>query len=236
MVTIKKFIFNPFQENSYFLWDEEGSCIAVDPGIYDDAEADAVKDMLEEEHLALKAILLTHGHFDHIFGVKALQEEHKVPVFMGPDDLELLKHNDRASSVYGLHPADDSFEVTPLHDGDILDFLKDSPFLAIATPGHSMGGFSFYDEADKVLLSGDTLFAGAIGRTDLFGGEYDKLIVSVMDSLMGLPGDVDVLPGHGGITTISDERTHNPFLQPFNEPQEEQVPDDETFGLSISAD
>lgn len=234
MVTIKTFVFNPFRENSYFVWDEEGGCLAVDPGIYDEDEASRVKALLDREHLTLKAVLLTHGHFDHIFGVKSLQDEYGVPVLMSPDDADLLLHNDRASSVYGLHPADPSFNVTPLHDGDVVDYLKDSPLKVIATPGHSRGGLCFYDEADKVLFSGDTLFAGAIGRTDLFGGDYDKLIVSVMDSLMGLPGDVDVLPGHGPRTTISDERTHNPFLQPFNEPDEEQVPDDETFGLSIN--
>ena len=91
----------------------------------------------------------------------------------------------------------------------------------ITTPGHTPGGVCYYDETDKVLLTGDTLFAGAIGRSDLIGGDYDHLIISIMDKLMGLPGDVDVLPGHGRKTTIADERTHNPFLQPFNEPEED---------------
>ena len=88
----------------------------------------------------------------------------------------------------------------------------------ITTPGHTPGGVCFYDKADKVVFTGDTLFAGSIGRTDHPGGDYDKLIVSLMDKLMGIPGDVTVFPGHGHNTMISDERTHNPFLQPFNEP------------------
>ena len=88
------------------------------------------------------------------------------------------------------------------------------------------------DFTDKVMLSGDTLFAGTIGRTDHMGGDYDREIVSVMDKLMGLPGDIDVLPGHGGMTTIADERTHNPFLQPFNEPEEDLL-DLEGEGIEI---
>ena len=102
----------------------------------------------------------------------------------------------------------------------MLGFGKAS-FRVIETPGHSEGGVCFYDEADKLLLTGDTLFAGAIGRSDMPGGDYDKLIVSIMDKLMGLPGDVEVLPGHGGRSDIATERTSNPFLQPFNEPAEE---------------
>ncbi len=93
-------------------------------------------------------------------------------------------------------------------------------FQVITTPGHTPGGVSFYSEEERILLTGDTLFAGSIGRTDLPGGEYDDLIVSIMDKLMGLDGDVEILPGHGGVSDIASERTHNPFLQPFNEPDD----------------
>ena len=103
----------------------------------------------------------------------------------------------------------------------MLDTLQGAPFKVITTPGHTPGCVCYYCEADKVLLSGDTLFAGSIGRTDHLGGDYDREIISVMDKLMGLPGDVDVLPGHGHRTTIANERTQNPFLQPFNEPEED---------------
>ena len=223
MVNIKAFVFNPFRENSYFVWDEEGSCVAIDPSFYDEAEAASVRELMKQEGLTLKAIWLTHAHFDHIYGVTALQNEYSVPVLMSSDDEEIKVRDAGFAEGVSLKAPDVSFKVTPLHDGDILDDLKGSPFKAIATPGHTMGGFCFYDEADRVLFSGDTLFCGTIGRTDLFGGDYDKLIVSIMDGLMGLPGDVDVLPGHGPRTTISDERTHNQLLQPFNEPEEEEI-------------
>lgn len=219
MVNIKAFVCNPFQENSYFAWDEEGSCVAIDPSFYDDEEKAAVLDMLRKENLTLKAIWLTHAHFDHIYGVAALQSEYSVPVLMGAADEEILVRTASSAEGVCMRAPDIRFSYTPLHDGDVLDVLKGSPFKAIATPGHTQGGFCFYDEVDRVLFSGDTLFKGTIGRTDLYGGDYDKLIVSVMDGLMGFPGDVDVLPGHGDYTTIAEERTNNPFLQPFNEPE-----------------
>lgn len=221
MVNIKAFVFNPFRENTYLVWDEEGSLVVIDPSFYDLQEQEAFYGLISREKLTLREIWLTHGHFDHIFGVAQLQRRYSVPVLMGEADAGLVRLAGKAASDAGLNIPDTDFRTTPLHDGQSLTVLKGSPFMAIATPGHSEGGFCFYDQADKVLFSGDTLFAGTIGRTDLFGGEYDKLIVSVMDRLMGLPGDVDVLPGHGTWTTIADERTGNPFLQPFNEPEED---------------
>ena len=115
-----------------------------------------------------------------------------------------------------------SFVTKELVDGQILRFAQDdkASFKVIATPGHTPGCVCFYCEAAKTLFSGDTLFAGSIGRTDLEGGDYDKEIVSVMEKLMVLPGDVEVYPGHGPATSIAEERTTNPFLQPFNEPWE----------------
>ncbi|MGN0201369.1 MAG: MBL fold metallo-hydrolase [Candidatus Cryptobacteroides sp.] len=224
MVNIKAFVFNPFRENTYFVWDEEGSLVVIDPSFYYPEEQEAFYGLVARENLTLKEIWLTHGHFDHIFGVAGLQRKYSVPVLMGEADAELVALAGKAAADAGLNIPDTSFSTTALHDSQVLGTLKDSPFTAIATPGHSEGGFCFYDSTDKVLFSGDTLFAGTIGRTDLFGGEYDKLIVSVMDRLMGLPGDVDVLPGHGGWTTIGNERTGNPFLQPFNEPEEDSDP------------
>ena len=115
-----------------------------------------------------------------------------------------------------------SFAVksTDIRDGQILR-LAGIELEVISTPGHTPGGVCYLDRKDKILFSGDTLFAGTIGRSDLEGGDYDKLIVSVMEKLMGLDSDITVLPGHEGSTTIGEERTSNPFLQPFNEPEEE---------------
>ncbi|HAY19130.1 MAG TPA: hypothetical protein DCY24_08150 [Rikenellaceae bacterium] len=231
-LNIKTFIFNSFRENCYVLWDAAGNCVIVDPGCYWQEEFGRLKEFIAAEGLKPKAVWLTHGHFDHVHGVLKVVAEYSVPVLMSPEDKIVLDNNQNAVRDFGLTAPDSSqIKTVDIKDGDVLDTLEGAPFKVITTPGHTPGCVCYYCEADKVLLSGDTLFAGTIGRTDHLGGDYDMEIVSVMDKLMGLPGDVDVLPGHGRRTTIADERTHNPFLQPFNEPEED--PDWDGDGIEI---
>ena len=220
-INVKVFTFNPFRENTYLVWDEEGSCAIIDPGCYDEEECLRLRSYISSEGLAPKAIWLTHGHFDHIFGVADLAREFSIPVFMSSEDKPILERDWSFAKGVGLEAPDVSFGFSGLEDGQVLH-LGDGPvsFRVIATPGHTQGGVCFYCEGCRLLFSGDTLFAGAIGRSDLFGGDYDKEIVAIMEKLMVLPGDVDVLPGHGPKTSIAAERTSNPFLQPFNEPWE----------------
>lgn len=231
-LNIKTFIFNSFRENCYVLWDAAGNCVIVDPGCYWQEEFGRLKEFIAAEGLKPKAVWLTHGHFDHVHGVLKVVAEYSVPVLMSPEDKIVLDNNQNAVRDFGLTAPDSSqIKTVDIKDGDVLDTLEGAPFKVITTPGHTPGCVCYYCEADKVLLSGDTLFAGTIGRTDHLGGDYDREIISVMDKLMGLPGDVDVLPGHGRRTTIADERTHNPFLQPFNEPEED--PDWDGDGIEI---
>ena len=231
-LNIKTVIFNSFRENCYVLWDAEGNCVIVDPGCYWQEEFGRLKEFIAAEGLKPKAVWLTHGHFDHVHGVLRVVEEYSVPVLMSPEDKIVLDNNQNAVRDFGLTAPDSSMiKTVDIKDGDVLDTLEGAPFKVITTPGHTPGCVCYYCETDKVLLSGDTLFAGTIGRTDHLGGDYDREIISVMDKLMGLPGDVDVLPGHGHRTTIADERTHNPFLQPFNEPEED--PDWDGDGIEI---
>ena len=220
MLKILTFQFNPFSENCSLAYDETGDAVISDPGFYNEKEASALYGKIAEKGLKPKMILLTHGHFDHIFGVKECADKYGILVYMNQEDNYVVQHN--FSSRFGLKEPDSSFATEPLEDEQIIRF-GNTEFKVIATPGHTSGGVCFYDEKDKALFSGDTLFAGSIGRTDHPTGDYDKLIVSVMDKLMGLPGDVTVFPGHGKNTTISDERTHNPFLQPFNEPDSDMI-------------
>ena len=217
MLQIKTFIFNPFEERGMVLWDESLQAVIVDPGCYTDAELGIVRRFIGENHLEVKAIWLTHAHFDHIYGVSALASEYKVPVYMNPEDEVILSHDALLASNFGLRAPDISFKRVPAKDGDVL-LVGASEFKVIETPGHSPGSICFWNEAEAILISGDTLFAGSIGRTDSPWGDYDKLIVGIMDKLMGLPGETLVIPGHGPRTDIAYERTHNPFLQPFNEP------------------
>ena len=219
MLNIRTFTFNPFSERCSILWDDTLEAVLVDPGCYHSSEIEAVNRFVEEKGLTLKAIWLTHGHFDHVIGVASFPG---VPVYMHPADKAMLAMGADLAKAVGFKVPDTSFCTSDIADGDTLSFGK-TAFKVIATPGHTPGGVCFYDEEDKVLFSGDTLFAGSIGRSDLPLGEYDDLIRSLMDKVMGLPGDVVVIPGHGPSTDIATERTHNPFLQPFNEPGQEYV-------------
>ena len=236
---IKSFCLNPFRENCYILSDDDGSCVIVDPGCYTPSELRSLKEYISQNELTPTAIWLTHGHFDHLFGAAGLSRDYSVPVWMSPEDKTLVERDGEFAIGVGLNPPDVSFSTRDLSDGQILRLAQDDKdkqilrlaqddnddilngseesltFQVIATPGHTQGCVCFYSEDLKILLTGDTLFAGAIGRTDLFGGDYDKEIVSIMDKLMGLPGDVEVLPGHGPATTIAEERTGNPFLRPW---------------------
>lgn len=218
---MKRFVFNAFAENCYLLWDKTGEGFAVDPGCMHPSEREELLAAIKDNGVKLKGIILTHGHFDHIFGVKELTEKLGATVYMHAADKVLLEGlNNDISRTFGLPDADGTFDFTPIKEGDVLQF-GDTRLEVIETPGHTPGGVCFHDVENKRLFTGDTLFCGTIGRTDTAVGNYDKLIVSIMDKLMGFDGDTDVFPGHGPATSIGYERTHNPFLQPFNESEEE---------------
>ena len=218
MLQIKIFPVNPLGTNCLVLWEDAGNaCAVVDPGLFRPEEEGMVASFLAENGLAPEAILLTHGHFDHAWGVASLARRYGCPVYMHPAEEPILRMS--SSLLDRLMPGREvePFAYTPLADGMTLR-AGGTDWQVIATPGHTPGGVCFYCPAAGVLVSGDTLFAGSIGRSDLLGGDYDALIRSVMDRLMGLPGDTDVIPGHGHPTTIGREAATNPFLVPFNEP------------------
>ena len=230
MLNIKIYFCNPFQENTYILWDDTQEGVIVDPGCYDENELETVTGFIEKKGIQIKAIWLTHGHFDHIYGVTALARKYGVEIYGSHKDQIILEHMAEQTRRFGIKNPDTDFTTIDLQDRDQIGFGQ-TEFQVITTPGHTPGGVCFYCQKEKVLMSGDTLFAGAIGRSDLYMGEYDDLIVSLMDKIMGLDGDVTVWPGHGPKTDIGHERTHNPFLQPFNEKEEDMDWDED--GLEI---
>lgn len=215
---IYRFIFNRLEENTMVVCGEPGRCVVVDPGYRSDEERDALEGCLEKHSLKPEAVLLTHGHMDHIFGVADFQKRHGVPVYMAPEERSVVDYYQRVTK-FGLPAADPGFTTTDISDDSLIEAAGLS-FRVITTPGHSPGGVCYLEEAQKAIFTGDTLFAGAIGRTDLYEGDYDALIKSIMEKLMPLDGDIEIFPGHGGPSSIGTERATNPFLEPFNEREE----------------
>lgn len=220
MLQSRIFTFNPLATNCVVLWaDGQQACTIVDPGMSSDEGVKDLLDFLGSHNLTPDAIFLTHGHFDHVWGVDKLLGHFSVPVYMHPADKEILA--DGTSVFKGMQKFkifQHNITTTDIADGEVLTSAG-TDWKVIHTPGHTPGGVCYFSAENSLLLSGDTLFAGSIGRTDLGGGDYDVLMQSIQQKLLTLPGDTDVIPGHGQPTSIAQEGMHNPFLQPFNEPE-----------------
>lgn len=220
MVHIEQFIFNPFQENCSLVWDDDGFCAVVDPG-YTDAEKSRIVALTERKNLKPVCVLLTHAHFDHIYGAADFARTYDVPVYMSAKEEYTLKHtNPYVCGLYGLDLPEPPETFTPVGDGDIIE-AGSLRFEVLDTPGHSVGGVCYLERNRRILFSGDTIFAGAIGRTDHPGGDYDLLMNSIWEKIMCLDGEIVIYPGHGPATDVARERMTNPFLLPFNEPYED---------------
>ena len=212
---LKTFYCNPLRECCHLVWDADGACVLIDPGCYGDRELQRIKDFVADRALRPVAILLTHGHFDHILGLEDAARFWNVDAWIHPADHEQLARSAEWCRELGLAFKPFTGILHDLSDGETFSF-GGSALKVIATPGHTQGCVCFLAESEGVLFSGDTLFAGSIGRTDHPGGDYDQLIASLHAKLLPLDGDIRVLPGHGPVTTIGHERATNPFLQPGN--------------------
>ena len=200
----------PLQCNCSVIGDEASrEAIVIDPG--DDVQQ--ILDLIEKHRLQVKQIVITHAHIDHVGGAMKLRDATGAPILLNQNDYALLKMLDMQAAWVGMRSPgkveiDQSLEPS--------NTLKAGSLAAqvLHTPGHTEGSICLYFPAENKLIAGDTLFAGSIGRTDLPGGSYEKILHSIHDRVLALPDETIVVPGHGPLTTIGEERESNPFLQP----------------------
>jgi len=211
MIEIKKFVFNPFQENTYILYNESKDCIIIDPGCYSSDEENELKDFICIQQLKPVRLINTHGHFDHILGNRFIFETYGIEAEIHINDVMLINTAEEHAKMFG-------FKIKPVLNiskyltekdsltlgGDVIEILE--------TPGHSPGGICLVCKKEKFVIAGDVLFQNSIGRTDLPGGSYDQLANSIKNKLFNLEHHFVVYSGHGDETSIGHEKLNNPFI------------------------
>ena len=206
---LESFPVGALQCNCTILGDEaSGEAMVVDPG----DNIPQILAFLEKHRLKLKQIVVTHGHIDHVGGAARLKKATGAPVLLNQNDLPLLKMMDVQAAWLGLATPEVAPPDASAEDG-MTAGIAGHTATVIHTPGHTQGSICLHFAPEKLLLAGDTLFAGSIGRTDLPGGDSRQIIRSINDRLLVLPDETYVIPGHGRVTTIGEERETNPFLQ-----------------------
>ena len=205
---IKRLVLGFVRTNCYIVYTEETKkAVLIDPA----AEAGKIVEEIERLGVTPEAVLLTHGHFDHMLAADPLRKEYHIPVCVLKEDAELLKNPDLNCSELFLHRSYGISADEELTDGQKLAFLEGA-LTVIATPGHTAGSCCYYAEKESILFSGDTLFQRSVGRTDLPTGKASQISLSIKEKLFVLPDDTLVLSGHGEETTIGEEKQYNPYV------------------------
>lgn len=211
-----RFIFSPIEVNTYILADDSGKCAIIDCGCYSRSEFDSLSGFLEKNKLEPVILLDTHCHLDHIFGNKMFLEKYGI----GSLSHELEEENRiisvQQASIFGLKMEEPPAPLRFLVDGEPVEFGSIS-LQVLHVPGHSAGSIAFYNKESGIVFTGDALFSGTIGRTDLPGGDFDTLINSIKSRLLVLPPATIVYPGHGAPTTIEKELKTNPYFGNSND-------------------
>jgi len=210
MVHIHSIIFGPFQENTYLLYDDSGKAALIDPGCYHESEQKELLNFIEQNNLQVELIVNTHCHIDHVLGNAFARETLKVPLMIPPGEEDTY----RSVKVYAPNYGFPAYTEAPIDE-----YLPEAGTLQMGgheweillVPGHSPGHLAFYQAQEGILIGGDVLFNGSIGRTDLPGGDFDTLIRSIHEKIFTLADEVVVYSGHGPTTTVGHEKSTNPF-------------------------
>ena len=213
MLKLESFVFNPFAENTYVVYDDDTKeCVIIDPGCSTAGEENQLFGFIDSYRLKPLMVVSTHGHIDHIIGNAAVKKRYNVDVAAHPDTKSDYEHARQQATWFGM-PSDNDFQLPDLdlNDGEVIK-IGESTLEVICTPGHAEGSISLYAEMEGWVFTGDALFCRSIGRTDFPGGSYETLRKSIKERLFHLPDDTEVYSGHGESTTIYDEQRYNMFL------------------------
>lgn len=212
MIYIKTFVCNPYQENTYILYDDTGSCAIIDPGMYGNKEEEEIVSFIENNKLQPELLLNTHCHIDHVLGNRFIYDTFQLIPQFHEGELPVLIEVQNYAPQMGIR-----YEVSPIpevflpSDGEIK--FGNHSLQIISAPGHSPAHLCFYSQEGGFLIGGDVLFKGSIGRTDLPGGNHQQLLSNIKEKIYTLPEETLVYPGHGPTTTIAIEKLSNPFVR-----------------------
>jgi hydroxyacylglutathione hydrolase len=207
---VQIFTFNPFQENTYLLYDDSKECVIIDPGCYERSEVEVLHEFIVSKSLDVKLILNTHCHIDHILGNYALKQRYSVPLLIPEHEEEIFRSAKVYAANYGFPLYTEAEPDGYLNEKRRIAFGSQE-LAVLFVPGHSPGHLALYQAQQKILISGDVLFRETVGRVDFPGGSMDILLESIHQKLFTLPDEAVVYPGHGPTTTIGHEKQFNPF-------------------------
>jgi hydroxyacylglutathione hydrolase len=211
MLTVKRFIFNPVQENTYVVYNGKDACAIIDPGCYFPEEKQSLATWIKDSRLQPNLLLNTHCHLDHVFGNKWAADHFHLELQIGEEELWTFNFAPESGIRWGMPFENYTGKILFLKEGDQILMGEDS-LEVLFTPGHSIGHIVFYNRPQGIVIGGDVLFRMGIGRTDIPGGDSEILLRSIREKLFTMPDDTIVYPGHGEPTTIGYEKAYNPFL------------------------
>ncbi len=211
MLKIKSFTFNPFEENTYIVYDEHGEGVLIDPGCYEPEEERELDKFLQAQHIELTHLLNTHCHVDHVLGNQWAKDKYGLELWIHQNEMPVLKSVEVYAPSYGFTKYQSSVNDHFLEEGQEIK-VGTGKLKVIFVPGHAPGHVVFYDKESNQAICGDTLFRRSIGRTDLPGGDHELLLKKIKEELFTLPDETILHPGHGTHTQVAFEKEYNPFV------------------------